>query len=239
MRLEWRSAGVPHLATADLAAVGAVLDRHARISRVERLERSQAWLAARPWASVLLEIDGRVAGAPCRDGAWTVGNVSEVGLRTYGRAAAFVARPAGLLLVVDDEPWLARETVAAVRRILRPRERPALAFLASAWGVPSLVLGLPVAASAADPAGHGGTLTWAGMLLAGVLLAWWLWWYHRVWLARPFVALTPGVRPTCCLGAPHPIPRRRSHPRAPVGASSSTRSPHADAARLDRGDLSA
>ncbi|MBA3417036.1 MAG: hypothetical protein H0U10_17585 [Chloroflexia bacterium] len=192
---------MPTLADGDIAGIAAVLERHAAVSPVERLERRQAAGQRQRWMPVVVETldaGGHLAADP--NGA-AMGDRGGLRLRTFGWAAAFEVSPTGCLLTVDDETALGRRTIAEIASIVRRRQNVACGFLASDWGVPSLVLGLPIVASTVETASGRSGLAWAGVCLAAVLLGLWLYWLHARWLRRSVVrppdagvAATPPLR---------------------------------------------
>lgn len=187
-RREWHCRSISRIGEADLAHVAEILGRHAAESRIETWERHRSDAMGRQWAPVRLEIDGHrqgVTGSP--EQSRQVRQPREVRLSTWAQTAALVVRPDDVRVTIEDEPALARRTLTAIRRILRPRRRPLLALAVSEWGVPALALLAPVLLGALAV----GTRTLAMLVLAGVgapLVAW-LWWYHQVWLFRTFVDL--------------------------------------------------
>ncbi len=209
-RRVWRARGVPQLYEADIAAIAAALLRHSSESRIERLERRQATAQGRSWTPIVVEELDHAGRVPGGSGEQVVGVPGgALRLRTFGWAAVFEVRPSGCLLTVDDEAALGRRTLAAVAAVVRRRQNPMLGLLASEWGVPAVVLLLPIAASTVETATGRTGIAWLGVCLAALVLGGWLWWLHRSWLRRPVVL----VSEVATTALPGPI-----NPRAAVAA---------------------
>lgn len=193
VRRQWRASEVGTLTADDVAAIVAVLRRHAAASQIERLERAHALAGGRSWAPVTITLEG----AQGRDGRYVVpppdGWVSAFGARTFGHSATFEARRPGIVVTVDDNPELARQTLREIRAIVGRRHRRRGALLASAWGVPSFVLSVPILASVVETASGWAGLALAATAVVAVGLGLWLYWLNRIWLARPVAMLPPGL----------------------------------------------
>jgi hypothetical protein len=235
-RIEWNWIDVPFLTVGDVESLAAVLRGHVAASAIETLERRHAVLIGRPWAPLAVDIDGqRRANADFR--LLAALGLDELSLRTFGHAAAVDVGRAGVRVVVDDEPELARRTAAAIRELLRPRRRRALGPLTSDWLAPAGALLVPVAASLLDAPGDPGAATWAGLVAAALQIAVWGWWRNRIWLARCVVA-GKGTG-----DAPEALPLKTVAVPLPAGTVGSTPKPaarlvaRADAVRHERGTM--
>lgn len=178
-RRRWWFRAVPGLSPEDVVAVHESLRRHAAESEVERLERGYAMAAGRPWRPVLVEADGLVIDDISRLRTWPGGGPSLLRMRTFGRAAIYVAGPSGHLLSVDDGRRLARRTCAEVGAIVRRRRGRTAGFLGSEWGIPGFVLAFPIAASALETASGRSGLALSGLGAASAVLVLWLRWCHE------------------------------------------------------------
>lgn len=188
VRLRWRARAVPALTIGELEAFLELLEDHALTSRIEVRERQQATAGGRTWRPVVLEINGGEAVDPEDVVQGFLGEVTALRLRTFGYAATVAVAPTGIELVVDDEEDVAIRLLGALQAVVRGRRNPALAFLASEWGVPSLILGLPVVASFVEVASGRDGLALESVGLAAVALVVWLWWLHARWRRRPVLA---------------------------------------------------